>query len=273
MKSEKRWPKKESRWKTGPTAPPAGSGESGEIIFGLHAVEEALRSGARPLRRLVVVHTDRQFEELVQLARKTGVPVRIEPRQALDRLVPSGRHQGVVALAGAKAYAEPEDMLRAARDRNQPALVILLDGVEDPHNLGAVLRTAEAAGAHGVVIPERRSVGLTGTVAKASAGAVEHLPVACVPNLSRAIEQLKEQNIWVYALDPSAEKSYTALDLKGPIALVLGGEGKGVRAGVLDKCDDRAKIPMHGRVASLNVSAAAAIILFEVVRQRTGAGS
>jgi 23S rRNA (guanosine2251-2'-O)-methyltransferase len=270
MKSERHWPKKASRWKTGPTAPPAGSGESGEIIFGLHAVEEALRSGARPLRRLVVVRPDRQFDEIVQLARKAGVPVRIEPRPALDRLVPSGRHQGVVALAGAKAYAEPEDMLKTARDRNQPALLILLDGVEDPHNLGAVLRTAEAAGAHGVMIPERRSVGLTGTVAKASAGAVEHLPVACVPNLSRAIEQLKEQSIWVYALDPSAEKSYTALDFKGPIALVLGGEGKGVRAGVLDKCDDRAKIPMHGRVASLNVSAAAAIVLFEVVRQRTG---
>jgi len=221
----------------------------------------------------VVVRTDRQFDEIVQLARKAGVPVRIEPRQALDRLVLSGRHQGVVALAGAKAYAEPEDILQTARDRNQPALVILLDGVEDPHNLGAVLRTAEAAGAHGVVIPQRRSVGLTGTVAKASAGAVEHLSVACVPNLSRAIESLQEQGLWVYALDPSADKSYTALDLKGPVALVLGGEGKGVRAGVLDKCDDRAKIPMHGRVASLNVSAAAAIVLFEVVRQRTGTGS
>ncbi len=236
----------------------------------MHAVEEALRSGARPLRRLAVVHTGRQFSDLVELARKAGVPVRIEPRQALDRLVPSGRHQGIVALAGAKAYVEPEDMLRTARDRNQPALVLLLDGVEDPHNLGAVLRTAEASGAHGVVIPERRSVGLTGTVAKASAGAVEHLPVACVTNLSRTIEQLKAQNIWVYALDPSAEKPYTALDLKGPVALVLGGEGKGVRAGVLDKCDDRARIPMHGRVASLNVSAAAAIVLFEAVRQRSG---
>jgi len=233
-------------------------------------VEEALRSGARPLRRLVVVHTGRQFSELVELARKAGVPVRIEPRQALDRLVPSGRHQGIVALAGAKAYVEPDEMLRAARDRNQPALVLLLDGVEDPHNLGAVLRTAEAAGAHGVVIPERRSVGLTGTVAKASAGAVEHLPVACVPNLSRSIEWLQEQGLWVYALDPTAEKPYTALDLKGPVVLVLGGEGKGVRAGVLDKCDDRARIPMHGRVASLNVSAAAAIVLFEVVRQRSG---
>jgi 23S rRNA (guanosine2251-2'-O)-methyltransferase len=235
-------------------------------------VEEALRSGARPIRRLAVLHTNRQLGELAELARKSGVPVRIEPRQALDRLVPSGRHQGVVALVGAKAYAEPEDILKRARDRNQSPLVLLLDGVEDPHNLGAVLRTAEAAGAHGVIIPERRSVGLTGTVAKASAGAVEHLPVACVTNLSRSIEQLKEQNVWVYALDPSADKPFTALDFSGPVALVLGGEGKGVRAGVLDKCDGRAKIPMHGRVASLNVSAAAAIVLFEVVRQRTSAG-
>ncbi|MGH6629942.1 MAG: 23S rRNA (guanosine(2251)-2'-O)-methyltransferase RlmB, partial [Burkholderiales bacterium] len=248
MKSEKHWRPKGSSWKTGRTEPPAGSGEPGELIFGLHAVREALRSGSRPVRRLVVVRTDRQFGDLVQLAREAGVPVRIEPRQALDRLVPSGHHQGIIALVGAKAYVEPDDMLRTARERGEPALVLLLDGVEDPHNLGAVLRTAEAAGAHGVVIPERRSVGLTATVAKASAGAVEHLPVACVPNLSRAIEQLQAQGLWVYALDPSAQKSYTALDVKGPVALVLGGEGKGVRAGVLDKCDDRARIPMSGRV-------------------------
>jgi 23S rRNA (guanosine2251-2'-O)-methyltransferase len=270
MTSDKHWRARESSWKTGPTAPPAGSGEPDELIFGLHAVEEALRSGARPLRRLLVVHTGRQFENVVHLARMAGVPVHRAPRQALDRLVPSGRHQGIIALAGAKAYADPEDVLRAARDRNQPALVLLLDGVEDPHNLGAVLRTAEAAGAHGVVIPARRSVGLTGTVAKVSAGAVEHLLVACVPNLSRVIEWLKERSVWVYALDPSADKPYTALDLQRPVALVLGGEGKGIRPGVLGKCDDRASIPMRGRVASLNVSAAAAIALFEAVRQRTG---
>lgn len=235
-------------------------------------MEEALRSGSRPLRRLLILHTGRRFDEVIRLARSAGVPVRVEPRPALDRLAPAGRHQGVVALVGAKAYVDPEALLREARDRNQPALILLLDGVEDPHNLGAVLRSAEAAGAHGVVIPDRRSVGLTGTVAKASAGAVEHLPVACVPNLSRTIEWLKEQGLWVYALDPSAEKLYTALDLKGPVALVLGGEGKGIRPGVLGKCDERVRIPMLGRVGSLNVSAAAAIILFEVVRQRTGAG-
>lgn len=249
---------------------PAAGNDSAGLLYGLHAVREALRSRSRPLLRLLVLREDRQFAELVRLARAARVPVHVEPQQALDRLVPHGRHQGAIAFAAAKAYADYAEMLHIARERHEPPLLVVLDGLEDPGNLGAICRTAEAAGVHGVVIPERRSVGLTGAVARASAGALEHILVGCVPNVSRLIEALQAEGLWIYAVDPSAGKPYTALDLKGPLALVFGGEGKGIRPGVLDKCDDRARIPMHGRVASLNVSAAAAIVLFEAVRQRQG---
>ena len=246
-----------------------GNAEQTELLYGLHAVREALRAGSRPLQRILVLRTDRQFEDVIRLARSQQVPVHIEPRPALDRLVPDGKHQGIVGLIAAKSYTDQDDILGQARMRNEPPLVVILDGVEDPHNLGAVLRTAEAAGVHGVFVPERRSVGLTATVAKSSAGALDYLPVSRVANLSRLIEQLQEAGLWVYGLDAAAPKKITDLDLRGPTALVLGGEGRGIRPGVLDKCDERARIPMRGRVASLNVSAAAAIALFEVVRQRT----
>ena len=251
-------------------APAAGSAETPELLYGLHAVREALRSGARPLLRLLVIRLDRQFADLVRLARSAGIPVHVEPRPVLDRLVPDGRHQGVVGLVASKRYADPKEVLDYARARGEPPFLVILDGVEDPHNLGAVLRTAEAAGVHGVFIPERRAVGLTGSVAKASAGALEHLRVARIQNLSRLIEALQAEGVWVYALDAESQKLYTALDLRGPLALVLGGEGKGVRPGVLEKCDERIRIPMLGQVSSLNVSAAAAIVMFEAVRQRRG---
>ena len=251
-------------------APAAGSAETPELLYGLHAVREALRSGARPLLRLLVIRLDRQFADLVRLARSAGIPVHVEPRPVLDRLVPDGRHQGVVGLVASKRYADPKEVLDYARARGEPPFLVILDGVEDPHNLGAVLRTAEAAGVHGVFIPERRAVGLTGSVAKASAGALEHLRVARIQNISRLIEALQAEGVWVYALDAESQKPYTALDLRGPRALVLGGEGKGVRPGVLEKCDERIRIPMLGQVSSLNVSAAAAIVMFEAVRQRRG---
>jgi 23S rRNA (guanosine2251-2'-O)-methyltransferase len=251
-------------------APAAGSAETPELLYGLHAVREALRSGARPLLRLLVIRLDRQFADLVRLARSAGIPVHVEPRPVLDRLVPDGRHQGVVGLVASKRYADPKEVLDYARARGEPPFLVILDGVEDPHNLGAVLRTAEAAGVHGVFIPERRAVGLTASVAKASAGALEHLQVARVANVSRLIEALQAEGVWVYALAADSQKPYTALDLRGPLALVLGGEGKGVRPGVLEKCDERVRIPMLGQVSSLNVSAAAAIVMFEAVRQRRG---
>lgn len=249
-------------------APAVGSDNAPETLYGLHAVREALRSGSRPLLKLLVVRQDRQLADIVRLAKSAGVPVHLEPQLVLDRLVPQGKHQGVIGLVASKRYAEQEEILGYARRRGEPPFLVVLDGVEDPHNLGAVLRTAEAAGVHGVFIPERRSAGLTGSVAKVSAGALEHLRVGRVQNVSRLIEALQADGVWVYALVPSAPKLHTALDYRGPVALVLGGEAKGVRPGVLEKCDDCVRIPMRGHVASLNVSAAAAVVLFEVVRQR-----
>jgi len=251
-------------------APAAGSGNAHELLYGLHAVREALRAGTRSLLRILVIRQDRQFADLVRLARSAKIPVHLEPRPVLDRLVPDGKHQGVIGLVAAKGYADQDEILDYARTRNEPPLVVILDGIEDPHNLGAVLRTAEAAGAHGVFVPDRRSVGLTGTVAKASAGALEHLRVGRAQNVSRLIEGLQAAGLWVYAVHPKTPRPYTALDLRGPVALVFGGEGQGIRPGVVEKCDDRARIPMRGQVASLNVSAAAAIVLYEVVRQRAG---
>lgn len=249
-------------------APAGGSDSPPELIYGLHAVREALRAGSRPLQRLLMLRTDRQFADLAQLAKAQRVPVHIEPPPAFDRLVPSGKHQGVIALIAAKSYDTTEQILERAKTRGERPFLVLLDGVEDPHNLGAVLRTAEAAGVHGVIIPERRAVGLTSVVAKVSAGALDHISVGRVGNLIRLIHDLKEAGLWVYGVDQSAEKLHTDIDMTGPIALVLGGEGEGIRPGVLGECDDRIRIPMQGRVQSLNVSAAAAVALFEVVRQR-----
>ena len=215
-----------------------------------------------------MLRTDRQFADLVQLAKAQRVPVHIEPPPAFDRLVPGGHHQGVIALIAAKSYDTTEQILDRAKTRGEKPFLVLLDGVEDPHNLGAVLRTAEAAGVHGVFIPERRAVGLTSVVAKVSAGALDHISVGRVGNLIRLIQDLKEAGLWVYGVDPQAAKLHTDIDMTGPIALVLGGEGEGLRPGVLKECDDRIRIPMQGRIQSLNVSAAAAVTLFEVVRQR-----
>lgn len=247
----------------------AGSGSQGpETIYGLHALREALRARTRPLIRLLLARKDRQYGELAALAKAAGIPVHVEPPVVLDRLVPAGRHQGAVGIVAAKAYVEREEILGGAGQGTEPAFLLILDGIEDPHNLGAILRSAEGAGVQGVFLPERGAVGLTGAVARVSAGALEHLKVSRVGNLSRLIEDLQARGIWVCALDPQASKPYTALDLRGAVALVLGSEGRGVRPGVLKHCDDRASIPMKGRVESLNVSAAAAVVLYEAVRQR-----
>jgi 23S rRNA (guanosine2251-2'-O)-methyltransferase len=253
-------------------APAGGSDSAQEILYGLHAVREALKAGTRPLQRLLVVRTDKQFSDLVQLARSLHVPIHVQPLASLDRLVPGGRHQGIVAFAAAKAYQTEESILARAAERNEPPLLVILDGVEDPHNLGAVLRTAEGAGVHGVFIPERRAVGLTSVVAKVSAGAIDHIPVARVTNMSRLLESLKAVGVWIYGVEPSATKLFTDVELRGPVGLVFGGEGMGIRPGVLQHCDERIHIPMKGHVQSLNVSASAAVVLFEVVRQRGFAG-
>ncbi|MGC2422659.1 MAG: 23S rRNA (guanosine(2251)-2'-O)-methyltransferase RlmB [Candidatus Acidiferrales bacterium] len=235
-------------------------------LTGFHAVEEALAAG-RPLDRIVVArgrHGER-IAAVVQLAKSRGVPVRFEDRPQLDRLAGTREHQGIAALAAAKPAVELEDLLRAKTARG---LLVLLDGVEDPHNLGAIVRTSLAAGAQGVVIPERRAAGLTDTVERASAGALAHLPVARVKNLVRAMDDMKERGYWLVGLDERAEKSYTDVDLSGSVGIVLGGEGQGLHELTRKRCDFLVSIPTAGPVRSLNVSVAAGVILFEAVRQR-----
>ena len=208
----------------------------------------------------------------MQLARKQGIPVRFEERSQLDRLANSKDHQGVVALAAARAAATLADILASANSgRGQIGLIVLLDGVEDPHNLGAIVRTALAAGARGVVIPERRAAGLTDTVARSSAGALAHLPVAKVTNLARAMEELKEAGYWLVGLDERADKVYTEVDYTSPVGIVLGSEGQGLHELTLKRCDFVVSLPTSGPVKSLNVSVAAGVVLFEALRQRNAA--
>jgi 23S rRNA (guanosine2251-2'-O)-methyltransferase len=204
----------------------------------------------------------------VQEAKGQHIPVHIEPPPAFDRLVPGGNHQGVIAVVAAKAYSTTEEILALAHQKGEPPFLIILDGVEDPHNLGAIVRTAEAAGVHGVFIPDRRAAGLTSVVAKTSAGALEHMLVARVVNLTRLIEELKVAGLWIYGVEPSAPAEFTTIDMTGPIAFVFGGEGGGIRRGIAQECDGLVTIPMKGKVESLNVSAAVAVTLFEGVRQR-----
>ena len=241
-------------------------------LTGIHAVREALEAG-RAFDRIVIARgrQDTRVEEIVQLARGRNIPVRFEDRGQLDRLADSKDHQGVVALAAAREPATLEDILTAANagaGRGEKGLIVLLDGVEDPHNLGAIIRTALAAGAHGVVIPERRAAGLTDTVARASAGALSHLPIAKVTNLVRTMEELKDAGYWLVGLDERADKSYTRADYTSPVGIVLGGEGKGLHELTRKRCDFVVSLPTTGPVKSLNVSVAAGVVLFEAVRQR-----
>ena len=238
------------------------------LIFGLHAVTDALKARGRGFEWVGVSKErhDLRLQRVVEDCRRAGVAVRFVPRAELDRMVGNNAHQGVVAVTSAKQYTGLEDVVAAKRGKY--SLVVVLDGVEDPHNLGAILRTADAAGADGVVIPERRAAGVTATVTKASAGASEHLPIARVTNVGRAVEELKEQNIWTVALDERGTQTYDSMDYNMDCALVLGAEGKGVHELVRRKCDFLVSIPMLGKVPSLNVSVAAAVVLYEVVRQR-----
>jgi 23S rRNA (guanosine2251-2'-O)-methyltransferase len=236
-------------------------------MTGFHAVEEAL-NGGRALDRIIIArgrHGDR-IESVVQLAKSRGVPVRFEDRAQIDRLAGTREHQGIAALAAAKPTVELEDLLADTTDRG---LLVLLDGVEDPHNLGAIVRTSLAAGAKGVIVPERRAAGLTDTVERASAGALAHLPVARVKNLARAMEEMKEAGYWLVGLDERAEKSYTNVDLTGSIGIVLGREGEGLHELTRKRCDFLVSLPTTGPVRSLNVSVAAGVMLFEAVRQRS----
>ena len=239
-----------------------------ELGYGLHVLREVLRSRSRPLSRVYVIRRDHQFRDIVQLARSQGIPVYVEPSDRLNRFVPHGRHQGVVGVVAAKQTIDEDELLEATVQQSSPAFLLALDGVEDPQNLGAVLRTAEAAGVHGVCIPERRSVGLTAAVAKASAGALEYLRVARSPNIGKFVTKCQKVGVASVALDPSASTLYTQIDFHQPIVLVFGREGSGIRPGVLAKCTSCVRIPLFGTVASLNLSAAVAVVLYEVIRQR-----
>lgn len=237
-------------------------------IEGRNAVIEAFRSG-KTIDKLYVLDgcKDGPVMTIIREAKKTDTIIRYVDREILDRLSKTGHHQGVVANAAAYDYAEVEDILNAAREKGEPPFVFILDGIEDPHNLGAIIRTANLAGAHGVIIPKRRAVGLTATVSKTSAGALNYTPVAKVTNLSATIEELKKEGLWFVCADMGGETMYN-LNLTGPIGLVIGNEGEGVSRLVKEKCDYVASIPMKGNIDSLNASVAAGVLAYEIVRQR-----
>ncbi len=237
-------------------------------IEGRNAVIEAFRSG-KTIDKLFVLDgcQDGPVRTIIREARKRDTILNFVSKERLDQLSQTGRHQGVIAYAAAYEYAEVEDILKAAEEKEEAPFLFLLDNIEDPHNLGAMIRTAHQAGAHGVIIPKRRAVGLTATVAKTSAGAINYTPVAKVTNLAQTIEDLKEKGLWFVCADMDGEVMYN-LDLKGPIGLVIGSEGEGVGRLVKEKCDYVASIPMKGQIDSLNASVAAGVLAYEIVRQR-----
>ncbi|HEX8703760.1 MAG TPA: 23S rRNA (guanosine(2251)-2'-O)-methyltransferase RlmB [Myxococcaceae bacterium] len=245
-------------------------------VYGVNPVLEALRVRADEVEHLFI--TEGQLgssaaAELLSRARDAGIRVERVTRERLGALAEGGVHQGVVAELRGFQYAELPDVLAAAQESGRPPLIVVLDGIQDPHNLGAIIRSAHALGAHGVVIAKDRASPVTGLVAKASAGAVEHCPIVRVVNISRALEELKEAGVWVAAADPEGSEPLWKARLDGPLAIVVGAEGAGVREGVLKHCDFRLRIPMTGQVGSLNASVSAAVLLYEVARQRGGAGA
>ena len=237
-------------------------------IEGRNAVIEAFRSG-RTIDKLYVLDgcKDGPIMTIKREAAKQGSQIKYVAKERLDQMSETGRHQGVIASAAAYAYAEVDEILQRAKEKGEAPLVLLLDGIEDPHNLGAIIRTANQAGAHGVIIPKNRAVGLTATVAKASAGALNYTPVAKVTNLGQTIEELKKEGLWFVCADMDGTPMYE-LDLKGPIGLVIGAEGSGVSRLVKERCDMCAQIPMRGDIDSLNASVAAGVLAYEIVRQR-----
>lgn len=237
-------------------------------IEGRNAVLEAFRSG-KTIDKLFVLDgcQDGPVKSIIREAKKTDTIINFVDKERLDRLAGTGHHQGVVAQAAAYEYAEVEDILKAAKDKGEAPFIFILDEIEDPHNLGAIIRTANQAGAHGVIIPKRRAVGLTATVAKTSAGAINYTPVAKVTNISKTIEDLKKQGMWFVCADMDGTTMYD-LNLTGPIGLVIGNEGSGVGRLVKEKCDFVASIPMKGDIDSLNASVAAGVLAYEIVRQR-----
>ena len=242
-----------------------------DTIEGRNPVIEALKSG-RPINKILLAgdigrHT--AVAQILNLSQARGIPVEYVTRRVIDESSTTSAHQGVIAYAAAKEYISLEDLLTISRERNEPPLYCILDGIEDPQNLGAILRTAEASGIHGVIIRSRRAVGLTAAVAKASAGAIEYVPVARVSNISQAMVTLKRNGVWVVGIDPAGKIDYSQVDFTLPTAIVIGSEGKGLSDLVKKTCDFLASIPMLGKITSLNASIAAALVMYEALKQRS----
>ena len=239
------------------------------LIEGRNAVTEALRSG-RTINKVFLADgdTDRSLGKLAAMARDAGAVVVRMDRRKLNEMSPTGAHQGIIAAVAAHEYSTIDEILATAEERGEAPLIVICDELSDPHNLGAILRTAECAGAHGVIIPKRRSVGLTAVVSKASAGAIEYMKVARVPNISAAIRELKDRGVWIYGTAAEGASPLYETDLTGPAAIVIGNEGSGMSRLVAENCDFKVSIPMKGHISSLNASTAAAILLYEAVRQR-----
>ena len=237
-------------------------------IEGRNPVLEALKSG-RDIEKILIAKGNKEgsINKIIGIAKERKIVIQNVERNKLDTMSTTQSHQGVIAISSAYSYRSIDDILKLAEERNEDPFIIILDEIEDPHNLGAIMRTAECAGAHGIIIPKRRSVGLTSTVSKTSAGAIEYMPVARVTNINNAIDELKEKNIWIYGAHMEGSYYYEQ-NLKGPVAIVIGSEGKGISRLTKEKCDFLIKIPMKGKVSSLNASVAASIITYEVVRQR-----
>ncbi|PZE19157.1 23S rRNA (guanosine(2251)-2'-O)-methyltransferase RlmB [Paenibacillus xerothermodurans] len=243
-----------------------------EFIAGKHSVLEALRSGRTINKIWIAENTQKQLTQpIIAEAKQNGVIVQFADKRKLDQMADNVQHQGVVAQVAAYAYVEVEDILALAESRNEEPFILILDEIEDPHNLGSILRTADCTGVHGVIIPKRRSVGLTATVSKTSAGAVEYVPVARVTNLAQTIEQLKARGVWVAGTDVAAQQQVYQTNLNMPLALVIGNENKGMGRLIKEKCDFLLKLPMFGHVNSLNASVAASVLMYEVIRQRLAA--
>jgi len=241
-----------------------------DLIIGRNAVMEALRA-KRPIDHILIARGSRSgsLSAILKAAREIAVPIKEADQRKLDALSQNQNHQGIVAFAAVRDYASVEDLFALARERGEPPFFLIADSLQDPHNLGAILRTAECTGAHGVIVPQRRAVGLTFAVGKASAGAVEYVPVARVPNLAAVIEELKERGVWIYAADFDGEP-WCKLDYTGPCALISGNEGMGISQLVRKKADFIVSLPMQGHIQSLNASVASGVLCYEVARQRLG---
>ncbi|MCX8046621.1 MAG: 23S rRNA (guanosine(2251)-2'-O)-methyltransferase RlmB [Anoxybacillus gonensis] len=239
-----------------------------DLIIGKNPVLEALKSGREMNKIWIAEGSQRgQMQPIIQLAKEMGITVQYVPKKKMDQLS-DGNHQGVIAQVAAYRYYDIDDLFKKAEERKEAPFFIILDELEDPHNLGSIMRTADAVGAHGIIIPKRRSVGLTATVAKASTGAIEYVPVARVTNLARTVDELKERGVWIFGTDAKGNQDYRQLDGMIPLALVIGSEGKGMSRLLREKCDVLVRLPMIGHVTSLNASVAASLLMYEVYRKR-----